>query len=206
MVIDIRTVADATAGRTAAGPLTVQETEETANTVAADEELRAYFTKKDPGGPTDEAIRSYSSRVVNRAYSALFHAIELKKLISRFANVDMRTVAPDARAKWLSMLRQHASAFARENELLRQEIQPIFFPGSGLQVAEEFSIQSDGDLARAVERLHRVALSNNDAIRSAFLISSHSSAAAVKSAAFWQSLQRAENLAERVMGYQTSSN
>jgi len=206
VVIDIRTVADATAGRTAAGPLTVQETEETANTVAADEELRAYFTKKDPGGPTDEAIRSYSSRVVNRAYSALFHAIELKKLISRFANVDMRTVAPDARAKWLSMLRQHASAFARENELLRQEIQPIFFPGSGLQVAEEFSIQSDGDLARAVERLHRVALSNNDAIRSAFLISSHSSAAAVKSAAFWQSLQRAENLAERVMGYQTSSN
>ena len=206
VVIDIRTVADATAGRTAAGPLTVQETEETANTVAADEELRAYFTKKDPGGPTDEAIRSYSSRVVNRAYSALFHAIELKKLISRFANVDMRTVAPDARAKWLSMLRQHASAFARENELLRQEIQPIFFPGSGLQVAEEFSIQSDGDLARAVERLHRVALSNNDAIRSAFLISSHSSAAAVKSAAFWQSLQRAENLAERVMEYQTSSN
>jgi len=206
VVIDIRTVADATAGRTAAGPLTVQETEETANTVAADEELRAYFTKKDPSGPTDEAIRSYSSRVVNRAYSALFHAIELKKLISRFANVDMRTVAPDARAKWLSMLRQHASAFARENELLRQEIQPIFFPGSGLQVAEEFSIQSDGDLARAVERLHRVALSNNDAIRSAFLISSHSSAAAVKSAAFWQSLQRAENLAERVMGYQTSSN
>jgi len=206
VVIDIRTVADATAGRTAAGPLTVQETEETANTVAADEELRAYFTKKDPGGPTDETIRSYSSRVVNRAYSALFHAIELKKLISRFANVDMRTVAPDARAKWLSMLRQHASAFARENELLRQEIQPIFFPGSGLQVAEEFSIQSDGDLARAVERLHRVALSNNDAIRSAFLISSHSSAAAVKSAAFWQSLQRAENLAERVMEYQTSSN
>ena len=206
VVIDIRTVADATAGRTAAGPLTVQETEETANTVAADEELRAYFTKKDPGGPTDETIRSYSSRVVNRAYSALFHAIELKKLISRFANVDMRTVAPDARAKWLSMLRQHASAFARENELLRQEIQPIFFPGSGLQVAEEFSIQSDGDLARAVERLHRVALSNNDAIRSAFLISSHSSAAAVKSAAFWLSLQRAENLAERVMEYQTSSN
>jgi hypothetical protein len=158
--------------------------------VAADEELRAYFTKKNQG-PVDEAIRSYSSQVVNRAYSALFHAIELKKLIDRFANVDMRTVAPDARAKWLSMIRQHASAFAHENALLRQE---------------EFSIQNDADLARAVERLHRLALQNNAAIRSAFLISSHSSAVAIRSGAFWQSLHRAENLAESVMEYQSSSN
>jgi hypothetical protein len=205
VIIEIRTVAEATLGRTAAGPVIVQETEETANTVAADEELRAYFTKKNQG-PVDEAIRSYSSQVVNRAYSALFHAIELKKLIDRFANVDMRTVAPDARAKWLSMLRQHASAFAHENALLRQEIQPIFFSGSSLHVAEEFSIQNDADLARAVERLHRLSLQNNAAIRSAFLISSHSSAVAIRSGAFWQSLHRAENLAESVMEYQSSSN
>ena len=206
VIIEIRTVAEATVGRTAAGPLTVQETEETADTVAADDELRAYFTKNNPGAPVDEAIRSYSSRVVNRAYSALFHAIELKKLISRFANVDMRTVAPDARAKWLSMLRQHASAFARENALLRQEIQPIFFPGSALPVAEELSIQSDADLARAVERLHRLVLLNNDAIGSAFTISSRSSARGIKSAAFWQSLQRAENLAKGISQYLAESN
>ena len=205
VVIDIRTVAEATARRTATGPVTVQETEETGDTVAADEELRAYFTKH-PAGPTDEAIRSYSSRVVNRAYSALFHAIELKKLIGRFANVDMRTVAPDARAKWLSMLRQHASAFARENALLRQEIQPIFGSGLALPAAEEFSIQSDADLARAVERLHKLALSNNDAIRSAFLISSHSSAVAIKSAAFWRSLHRVENMAKAITEFQTVSN
>jgi RNA polymerase sigma factor (sigma-70 family) len=204
VIIEIRTVAEATR-RAAAGPVTVQEAEETGNTVAADEELRAYFTKKNQG-PVDEAIRAYSSQVVNRAYSALFHAIELKKLINRFSSVDMRTIAPDARAKWLSMLRQHASAFARENALLRQQIQPIFFPGSALSVAEEFSIQSDGDLARAVERLFRLALSNNAAIRSAFLISSHSSAVAMKSTTFWQSLHRAENLAENITEYQTSSN
>jgi len=206
VIIDIRTVAEATARRTVAGPVTVQETEETGNTVAADEELRAYFTKNNPGGSADEAIRSYSSRVVNRAYSALFHAIELRKLITRFANVDMRTITPDARAKWLSMLRQHASAFARENALLRQEIQPIFFPGSSLQVAEALSIQNDADLGRAVERLHRLALSNNDAIRSAFLISSHSSAVAIKTSAFWQSIHRVENIAKAIMEFQTPSN
>lgn len=50
------------------------------------------------------------------------------------------------------MLHQRANAFARENEVLRQEIQPIFFPGSSLQIAGEDSIQSDGDLARAADR------------------------------------------------------
>ena len=202
VIIEIHTVAEVTARRTAARPVTVQEAEETADTVAADQELRDYFTKKNPNSPTDELIRSYSSQVVNRAYRALFHAIELRKLINRFANVDMRTVAPDARAKWLSMLHEHAAAFARENALLRQQIQPIFFSGSTFQTAEEFSIQSDADLARAVERLHRLALQNNDAIRSAFLISSASSAVAVKASAFWQSLHRAENLAEGVVAYQ----
>ena len=180
--------------------------EETADAVAADQELRAYFKNNPPGGSTEEAIRSYSSRVVNRAYRALFHALELNKLIDRFANVDMRTVAPDARTKWLAMLQQHAAAFARENAILRQEIQQVFFPGSSSHVGEEVLIQSDADLARAVERLHKLAISNNVAIRSALTISAQSSAAAIKSVAFWQSLERAESLAQRIVQYQTATN
>jgi len=204
--IEIRTVAEATQRSGPTAPVIVQEAEETANTVAADEDLRRYFAKTDPGGPGDELIRAYSSRVVNGAYRAVFHAIELRKLINRFANVDMRTVTPDARAKWLTMLREHAASFAHENALLRQEIQPVFFAGSSLRIAEDVSIQSDAELARAVERLHKLALSNSDAIRAALVISAQSSTAALKSAAFWQSMQRAENLAEGIMRYQTSSN
>jgi len=204
--IEIRTVAEATQRRAPTTPVVVQEAEETANTVAADEDLRRYFAKTDPGGPGDELIRAYSSRVVNGAYRAVFHAIELRKLINRFANVDMRTVTPDARAKWLAMLREHAGSFARENALLRREIQPVFFAGSSLRIAEDVSIQSDADLARVVERLHKLALSNSDAIRAALVISAQSSTAALKSAAFWQSMQRAENFAEAIMRYQASSN
>ncbi|HEU0046096.1 MAG TPA: hypothetical protein VFQ43_00660, partial [Nitrososphaera sp.] len=59
----------------------------------------------------------------------------------------------------------------------------------------------DADLARVVERLHKLALSNNEAIRSAFTISAQSSASAFKSVGFWQSLQRAENLAGRIRQY-----
>ena len=204
--IEIRTVAEATQRQSPTGPVIVEEAAETADTIAADKELRAYFEKRNPNGSTDEAIRDYSSRMVNRAYRVLFQASELKQLINRFAKVDMRTVAPDARAKFLAMMHEHAIAFERENAVLRREIGPVFFPGQTLTGAEEISIQSDADLARAVERLHKLALSNTNAIRSALTISSQSSATAIKSATFWQSMQRAESLARRIQQYQSTSN
>jgi hypothetical protein len=89
---------------------------------------------------------------------------------------------------------------------LQQEIQPVFFPKSSLDVVEEGSIKSDAELAGVVERLHKSALFNNEAVRSAFTISSQSSAAAVRSAAFWISLQRADSLAQRIKRYQAPSN
>ena len=63
-------------------------------------------------------------------------------------------------------------------------------------------IQNDGELARSVERLHQFALANNQAIRSAFTISKQSSAVAIKSTTFWQSLLKAEQLAEKIAQYQ----
>ena len=201
--IEIRTVAEATTQRhTATGSLSVQEVEETANTIAAEENLRAYFAQQNLSGSVDEAIHNYSSRLVNRAYRALFHAIELKKLMNRFANVDMRVVTPDARSKWLAMLRQHAAGFERETAMLREEMEPVFFAGASALGKEEVSIQSDAELARAVEKLHQMALFNNEAIRSAFTISTHSSAATIKSSQFRRSLTSAENLATRIGQYE----
>ena len=199
--IEIHTVAEATRQAASLGPISVQEAEETANSIAADQELRAYFEKLYPAASADEAISKYSSRVVNNSYSALFHAIELKKLISRFASVDMRAVAPDARVKWLAMLREHAGAFERQTAQLRAEIQPVFFADSTMSVAEETAIQNDVELSRAVEQLHRLALANNAAIRAALTISSQSSASGIKSRQFWTSLTDAEKLAARIREY-----
>jgi len=204
--IEIGTIEEATQRqpRGPAGTVTVREPEETASTVAVDNELRDYLSRKDAtlktGDRLDEAVRSLSSRMVNRGYRALFHAIELKRLINRFANVDMRTVAPDAHAKWLQMVREHAAASERETAALCQEIQPIFFSESPPVAAEEIEISGDVDLAHAVERLHKLALTNNDALRAAFTISTQSSKA-VKSLQFWRSLSSAENLAARIKKY-----
>ena len=200
--IEIRTVAEATQHRTGNRSVTVQELEETADTVAADSELRSYFRKREPNGPTDELIRNYSTSVGNRAYRALFRAIELKKLVGRFAKVDMRTVTPDARSKWLAMVHEHATAFEREAGPLYEELQPVFFPNVSAPGTDDALIQSDTELASAVERLYQLALFNNEAISSAFTISAHSSAATIKTSQFRRSLIGAQTLARRIGQYE----
>jgi len=78
----------------------------------------------------------------------------------------------------------------------------MFFPGASALGREEVLIQNDAELARAVEKLHQMALFNNEAISSAFTISAHSSAATIKSSQFRRSLINAENLATRIGQYE----
>ena len=199
--IHIWTIAEASKRQFKGSTEAVQEVEATANTIAVDEELREYCSRLGLNNEAiDESVRSYSSRVVNRAYRALFHAVELKRLIARFARVDMRTVAPDARSKWLEMMREHALGYEQETAALRRDLQPIFFSETSTEV-EDFAIGDDADLTRAVERLHKLALSTNEAIRAAFTISSQSSAVALKSAQFKRSLLSAMELSERIARY-----
>ncbi|HEX6043869.1 MAG TPA: RNA polymerase sigma factor [Pyrinomonadaceae bacterium] len=200
VAIDIRTIAEALQRTTVSGPVSIRQAEQAASTIAVDAELREYFSRRDQGGNVDESIRSFSSRVVNRAYRAVFHAISLERVVNRFANVDMRTVTPDARAKWLAMVREHASAYEREMATLREELRPIFFAGASSGVVDEKAIANDADLAVAVERLRKLALTNNDAVRTAFTISARSSGQALKSS-FWSLSASAEGLAQRIQRY-----
>ena len=202
VIIDIRTIDEALQRTTTPNSISIHQAEVTANTVAVDRELREYFSRNSSieNSDADEAVRSFSSRTVKRAYDALFHAIALKQLLNRFANVDMRTVAPDARVKWLAMVREQAAAFERETTLLRRELQPIFFAGVEPQVDPGLVIDSDEDLAVAVEKLHTMAMANNEAVRTAFTISSRSSAAALKSS-FWRFSANAQALAQRIEHY-----
>jgi hypothetical protein len=204
--IDIRVITDVPVRKSTTHTVIVQQAEKTADTIAAYEDLRTYFEKRNLPGPADEAIRNYSSRLVDGSYKALFHAIELKRLVDRFAKVDMRTLTPDAHAKWLAMIHEHANAFEHDTVLLRQQLEPVFFAGADVSGIEELSIDNDAELIRAIEQLNKLTLSNNAAIRSAFTISSQSSATALKSVNFWQSLRRSEKLAAQIGRYQNVSN
>lgn len=202
VTIDVRTVDEALKRTPKPSSVSIHQTEVTASTVAVDRELREYFSKNNSssGADLDETVRVFSSRTVKRAYDALFHAIALKQLITRFANVDMRTVAPDARAKWLAMVREHANAFERETALLRRDLQPIFFAGAQSSAVEDLTIANDADLVVAVEKLHKLALANSDAVRTALVISSRSSSGALRSS-FWRLSAEAQVLAQRIERY-----
>jgi hypothetical protein len=201
--IDIRTIAEAPAKqRAGAVKESVREVEDTGDAIAVEEELREYFSRRGlSSDAVDQSVRAYSSRVVNQSYRALLRAVELKNVTARFARVDMRTVSPDARAKWLEMLRSQATAFERENAALRRELQPVFLAETASDVVEDFAIVTDADLARGVERLYRLALANNDAIRQAFTISKASSASAFNSPQFKRNLEGAARLSDRISRY-----
>jgi len=200
--IQIRTVAEAANQKVTAEKQSVREVEETSETSAVEDELRAYYEKRGLSREAvDESVRLYSSRVVNHGYRALFHAVELKRLVERFARVDMRTVTPDARSKWLAMMRDHANACARETAALRRELDPVFFSTTTAEGVEDFVVNSDADLTRAIERLHKLALANKEAISQAFTISARSSAATFKSRQFERSLEVAARLSNRISEY-----
>ena len=199
VTIDIRTVDEAMRRTPTRSATSVYQTEATASTVAVDRELREYLSKHN-SADLDDAVRSFSSGTVKRGYDALFQSIALKRLVNRFANVDMRTVTPDARAKWRAMVHERASAFERETAMLRTELQPVFgWPAVSIPV-EQPAINNDEDLASAVEKLHNLALTNNEAVRTAFTISSRSSASALKSS-FWRSSANAIGLARQIERY-----
>jgi hypothetical protein len=100
------------------------------------------------------------------------------------------------------MVHEQAGACARETSLLFKEMKPVFFTGPAIPVTEEISIGSDAELAHAVEKLHQLALFNNEAIRSAFTISAHSSAEKINSNQFPRSLLKVESIAARIGRYE----
>lgn len=202
VTIDIRTVTEATKQKAGAVRESVREVEDTGDVIAVEEELGEYFSRRGLStAAADQSVRAYSSRVVNQSYRALLHAVELKHMVERVARADMRMVTPDARLKWLEMMRSQAAAFEREHAALRRELQQVFLSDSSSEVVEDIAINSDADLTRAVERLHRFALANNDAIRQAFTISKASSASAFRSPQFRRNLEGAARLADRISRY-----
>ena len=184
------------------GKLIQHAAENTPDQIPMDQELRAYFSKMNKDADVDVSTRNFASQVVDHAYRALFQAIELKGLTSRFVKTDLRRVAPEARAKWQQLLRAHAVAFANETRQLRNQLQPVFFGGNFEHSVEDTDqIRDDQELASAVERLNRLALFNNQTIRAAFTISSHGESSAAKSKEFWRTLIDAEQLAVHIKVY-----
>jgi hypothetical protein len=179
----------------AVGQGSVSTVEVNKGSLPVDAELRSYFSKN--GANADEQIRKYASRMINHSQSALFQASAMNRLAGRFTTEQLRTLEPEARAKWLNIIRGYASVVKRETASLRQELDPIFFSGMPSGGEEnEAPITNDADLIRATKRLYEIAAVNDRIVRSAFTLSTGNiSTSAVKTSQFRRSLGNAEKLA-----------
>lgn len=199
--IEIVTVAEAVAreqrnkkSKTTSTPedVTVQN-----NVIATESDLRAYFERQ--GGNTDEVIRRFSDRMVSGSRQTTQHLWAIKKLLNQFSPAEVSKLTPEARSKWLALIRSHARSYQEQLAGLRRELKPIFFPGAGEGSPSIGTITSDTDLQRTFRQLFDAGIGNDSIIRSAFSASdSGNTFTALRAPQFWQSLKTAEALAAAI--------
>jgi hypothetical protein len=199
--IEIQTVAEAVAkqSHTPTPSPSTRAVQIAGNTMAAEPELRAYFARE--GGNTDEAVRRYAARMVGLSNQAMDHLWAMKRLLNQFSPEELRALTPEARAKWLGLIRAHARSYQQTTQSLRRELQPVFFPGQSTAGAspDGAGIADTNELARAVEQLFELGSSNDRVVRSAFTSSSGGAMTTViKAPQFWQALKNGEATAARI--------
>lgn len=201
VVAEVSTVEEAVKrrrGKATPGGEEVQEVEVPTARIPADEDLRRYFAARVLGGErVEEEIERFAVRAMGRSRQALMHASALKRLAARFSPAEMRSLAPEARAKWQTMIREHARGYREQTAAMRRELRPIFSPGGGGEGTREKA--DDESLRGDAERLLRFGYAHDEAMRSAFTLSDGARASvSLKSSQFWRSLAAAESLAEAI--------
>ncbi len=198
--VEIQTVAEAVAKQTNTpnpSPST-RAVEIAGNTMATEPEVRAYFARE--GADTDQVVRRFAARMVGLSNQGMDHLWAMKRLLSQFSPEEQRSLTPEARTKWLAMIRAHARSYQQNTQSLRRELQPIFFPGQSTAGASPEGVIADtNELGRAIEQLFELGSSNDRVIRSAFTTSTGGvMTTVIKAPQFWQSLKNAEAQAARI--------
>lgn len=196
VVVEVSTVAEALARRERPGGedrLTEREVVVGAGRIPADAELRAHFAARlSDGERVDAAIKQFAARAMSHSRQALLHASALRQMVGRFTPDEARALDADARAKWVSMVREHASAYRREVAALRAQLAPVFGAQGG-------GGEGAGSPGQAAERLLQLSYAHDGAVRSAFTISEGGgTAGAIKSQQFWRQLSASERLAAEI--------
>ncbi len=198
--VDIQTVAEALAqqqqerakSKATPAPITQQNVEINTDAFAVAPELRSHFS-------SDEQMREFATRMVRHSRSAMSHVYALKQLISQFTPESLRALTPEAKSKWLELVRAHARGYRTELAGLRGELQTIFGSTSGSEGSNVAAIIDDASLSRAVQELFAAASQTDATIHSVFVVSTAiASSSAINSPQFWQQMNRAEAISTRI--------
>lgn len=200
--VDIETVAEAVAKQPhkGAGAAAVpdQHAEIANNSIAADPELRRYFSARGiADSEIDDAIRQFSRNVLQHSQLALFQASALRRVADRFTDAELKSLSSDGRAKWLAIIRQHAAAVQSQTAALMQALGPVVGnkPAAALP-GDDALAASDASRRDAIKELFELANGNDQVFRSAFALSTGSAnISVINTPQFWQLLVRTEALA-----------
>ena len=208
--IRIETVAEALrrrpAGARPPSAVAIQEYSAAGTAIPAEPELRTSLARQLAGRlsamPADEAerlieteMRQFATRMLKQSQRALLQAYALQRLMSRFSPDEIRAFSIAGRAGWLFLLREHARKFSDETGSMRRQLQPLIGTAEAADGTSPAADEARGaDLVVAVERLFKLWTANDQAVRSAFAVSTQEAASSIKLAQLWRSLFDAEKL------------
>jgi RNA polymerase sigma factor (sigma-70 family) len=201
--VELKAVADALKGQTVSRKARPSESQEASSSEAVrmpvENDLRKYFSHE--GDRADELSQKFAIRIVTSSRKSMIHVYALKRLLRQFSPEELRELGVDAKVKWLGLVQAHASAFKVQVDLMRSELQPVFFPEQSLSVS---SYESTGDAATTVataEQLVNLATTNDMIIRYSLTTSPNSSSRqTIKNREFWESLEQTRRLAAVIVG------
>jgi hypothetical protein len=187
--------------RADAASIQIQEAAPSSNLIPADADVRRYLMAQGINADKlDESVNQFANRALKRSRQAVLYGWSLRKLVDRFSTNDLRGLDPQAHAKWLSMIGEHARGCQREIAALRQELSPVFnVASSPASLSDEAvsEIAGESDLARAAMRLNELSAGADESVRLAFTLSS-GGASTFKSGQFWRMLDSAESLGQKI--------
>ena len=167
-------------------------------------ELISYFSAHEGAGQAEEyreqLVREFAARMIGRSRRAVAHSLELRQLGSRFSAKQLDEFTPSTRAKWKSLVRNHAEALRRELSTLDGELQRTLALNEGRAAQEDvFEISTNTTLLVGIDRLHKLVLAVDQAVRSSFAASADvSPGEGVKSVRFANHLVASVKLAEEI--------
>jgi len=175
----------------------VENIEIESSTFPAEFDVRAHFARQ--GKDSDQAVRQFATRAIGRSSQAMNYLWAMKRLKGQFSMTEIQKLTPEARAKWLNVIRAHARSYQNEIAALRRELQPLFGGSSG---GDGVNIDSDTELLQTVDRLFEAGSGSNQIVRQGFTTnSSQASTNALRTPQFWRLLTQAESLAAAISHY-----
>jgi len=201
--IDLETVREALerqAQFSQSAPVTLEQaiTSEPAS-MPLENDLRQYYSHE--GKNADELARQFAMRVVTCSRKSMTHIYALKRLLHQFSEAEFKELSADAKVKWLGLLQAHARAFKAEIDLMRSELQPIFFAEQSLSVNSYEATSDAATTIAAAEQLVNLATANDLIVRYSLTTSPNSSSRqTIKNREFWESLEQTRRLAVIIVG------